>query len=182
MKKVLLLMVAVMCVSGLAYGQSNVGSIDIFSDANLTDCNITAPPAGVFPVWIAQTNVFDGTTAVQFALVTPSTMLNVGEIASFFLTLGNTTTGVSIAYGGCKTGTFLLLQINYLGQGATAPCELITVVRDPIKPGIQYIDCDENLIIVPQAGQARVNPDISCLCAVPVHETTWGGIKALYQN
>jgi hypothetical protein len=27
-----------------------------------------------------------------------------------------------------------------------------------------------------------VNPDVTCMCSVPVNETTWGGIKALYQN
>jgi hypothetical protein len=181
MKKVVLLTVAVMCVSGLAFGQ-NVGSIDIFSDVGLTDCNIVAPPAGVFPVWIAQTNVGGGVTAVQFKLNTPATITSVGEIPSFQLTLGNTTTGVSISYSACKTGTFLLLQINYLAQGPTAACEWITVAPEPSDPGIQFIDCNDNTIFLPSAGEARVNPDISCTCNVPVQETTWGGIKALYQN
>ena len=181
MKKVLLMTLSVICVSGLAYGQ-DVGSIDIFADPGLTSCNITTPPAGVFSAYIAHTHVGDGATAVQFKLDTPPTMINVGEIPSFQLTIGSTTTGVSISYSACKTGTFQILLVNYVPGGVTPPCSWISVVPDPSDPGIQFADCSSNTVYLPSAGQARVNPDGTCSCTVPVNETTWGGIKALYTN
>jgi hypothetical protein len=56
---------------------------------------------------------------------------------------------------------------------------LIGIVPAPNKPGVRAVDCAENSVII-TGGQARVNPDGTCQCAVPVNETTWGNIKALY--
>jgi len=179
MKKVVLLALSVICVSGLAFGQ-NVGSIDIFADPGLTVCNIVPPPAP-FSVYVAQTNVGDGTTAVQFMLESPANFSSLGE-SSPYLTIGNSSTGVSVSFSACKSGTFLILTVTYFAAGVTPACDWMSVVADPSDPGVQYIDCSDNTIFVPSAGQARVNPDVTCMCSVPVNETTWGGIKALYQN
>jgi hypothetical protein len=187
MKKVLLLTLAVIGVSSLAYGQ-DVGSIDIFSDAAFTNCNIAAPPAGTFVVYVAQTHVGDGTTAVQFKIDHPPTFSVLAESSPFALVLGDSDTGIAISYTTCQTGTFLILTITYLAEDVSAPCGLMTIAPDPDATGggdrIKFVDCNDNQHYdLTQAGQARVNPDVTCTCNyLPVQETTWGGIKALYQD
>lgn len=183
MRKVLLLTIAVMCVSSLAYGQAGHGSIDIFSDAGFTSCNITTPAAEAYTVYIAQTNVTNGTTACAFSIDKPAALLNLGEtVPDPFLKIGNSDDGVSISYTLCLTGTFLVMSITYFGAAGT--CDLMTVVGDPTSTTgeVEFIDCDAIRSSIPQAGQARLNPDGTCTCDVPVQETTWGGIKALYDN
>ena len=184
MRKVLLLTVAVICLPGLALSQGyNAGSIDLFSDAALTSCNITVPAVGPFSVYIAQTNVGDGTIACQFKIDRPLDFIHVGDIPSYPLTLGSSEAGVSVSYGGCETGTFLILTANYFGA-VTPACGLMTVVPDPNSSTglVQFIGCSDERVTMDTAGQARLNPDGSCLCSVPVEDTTWGGIKALYQD
>ena len=184
MRIVLLLTVAVICLPGLAMSQYNAGSIDIFSDAALTSCNITVPAVGPFSVYVAQTNVGDGTIACQFRMQRPSTFAHLGDIPSYPLTLGNSDAGVSVSFGRCLTGTFLILTCNYFASGVTPPCEWMTIVPDPNSSTglVQFIGCDDERVTMDQAGEARLNPDGTCMCSVPVEETTWGGIKALYQD
>ena len=179
MKKVLLLTLAVVCISSLAYGQDS-GTIDIFSDPQLTDCNITA--VGQFTVYIGHTNS-TGATASAFRIDHPSTYFFLGEQQAQGLMIGNSETGVGLSYNTCLSGSFLILTINYLDQG-TGTCELMTVLGDQthVSGQVAVVDCNETARRYDQAGQARVNPDGSCQCAIPVEETTWGGIKALYQD
>lgn len=183
MKKALLLALAVICVSSVAYGQS--GSIDIFGDAGATSCNVTASPDGIFNVYIYHTNAIGGVTASAWLMDRPmATFNNVGEVSPFPLKLGGSDVGISFSYEGCRTGSFLILTITYWGQSATAPCGLMTIVGDPntVTGEVEFADCSPFPVrtSVPQAGQARLNPDGTCSCNVPVEETTWGGIKSLY--
>jgi hypothetical protein len=179
MKKVLLLALAVICVSSLAYGQ-NVGTIDIFGDAQLQSCNVTA--AGQFSIYVAQTNS-GGSTAVAFRIDRPATMLRLGDTPAFPLAIGDSDNGIGVVFNTCLTGTFLVLTVSYFDQG-TAGCEWMTILGDlsSTSQRIGIVDCDDIKWESDQAGQARVNPDGSCQCAVPVEETTWGGIKSLYQD
>lgn len=180
MKRVLLLTVGVVCVFGSAFGQ-DVGSIDIFSDPGFSDCNITSV-AAPFHVYVAHTNAVVGATAVQFLLEVPADLLYVGETSPYTLKIGTSISGVSISYSACKTGTFLLLDVSFLG-GSTPACALMSIVPGPGDDQVQVADCNSQSVFLPLAGQARVNDDGSCTCNyLPVAETTWGGIKALYQD
>ena len=177
MKKVLLLTLAVICISSLAYSQ-NVGTIDIFGDGQLTTCNVTA--GGLFSVYVAHTNS-GGALASRFRIDHPATFNFLGDTPAFPLALGNSETGIAVSYNTCQTGTFLVLTVNYFDMG-TGTCEWMTILPDQTaaQPSVGIVDCDEVRWDSQQAGQARVNPDASCTCNVPVEETTWGGIKALY--
>jgi hypothetical protein len=177
MKRALLLTLAVVCVSGLAYGQ-DAGTIDIFSDAGLTSCNVTA--AAQFNVYIGHTNS-SGATASAFRIDHPATLIFLGEIQAQGLKIGSSEDGVGLSYNTCLNGTFLILTVTYFDQG-TPPCALMTILGDSTHPSgqVAIVDCDETAFRFDQGGQARVNPDGTCQCNVPVEETTWGGIKALY--
>ena len=180
MKKALLLALAVISVSSLAFGQPGgpMGTIDIFSDPALTDCNVS--PAGQVTVYIGHTNS-SGATASAFRIDHPPTFLFLGEQQAQGLKIGSSETGVGLSYNTCLAGTFLILTVNYFDQG-TGICDWMTILGDQTHPSgqIALVDCDQNSVRYDQGGQARVNPDLSCTCNVPINETSWGRIKALY--
>ncbi len=188
MKRILLLTVVVLCLAGLAFAQSDVGSIDIFSDAAYTSCNFI-DVIGLVPVYIVHTHANDGAAASQWMLELGAGVIMqfVGSNSPFPTAIGNPLTGISIAYGSCQTGNTLILTVNFFGSGTSATCSLMSIVPDPgaLSGMVEIVDCLEppvgpNKITLEKGGQGRVNPDLTCDCTVPVRETTWGGIKALY--
>ena len=191
MKRLLLLTVAVLCLSGLAFAQQDVGSIDIFSDGGYTSCNVT-DAVGLVPVYIVHAHATNGATASQWKLELGAgmTMTSVGESSPYATKIGDSLNGVSIAYGSCQTNpNNLILTVNFFGQGTSTTCSLLSIVPDPaaLTGMVEIVDCLQppngpNKITLQKGGQARVNPDGTCQCNVPVQETTWGGIKALYQD
>ncbi|MCK4776515.1 MAG: hypothetical protein KAT30_17080, partial [Candidatus Krumholzibacteria bacterium] len=76
-------------------------------------------------------------------------------------------------------------RIDYFAQGLSPPCSYIQVVADPLAydpPGIQVADCAfPPNVVNATGGDVVVNPDASCMCNIPVEETTWGKVKALYR-
>jgi hypothetical protein len=95
--------------------------------------------------------------------------------------VGTSVDGVTIEYGSCRTSSIYLGQIHF--QGTSAPdCSHVGIVPDPgaVSGKIEAVDCNDNPMY-PTGGQAIVNPTPDCQCTVPVEETTWGEIKALYR-
>jgi len=189
MKRILLLTVAVLCVAGLASAQQDVGSIDIFSDGLYTSCNVV-DVVGIVPVYVVHTHANDGAAASQWKLeLDPGvTMASVGSINAYPTAIGDPLVGISVAYGACQTAANnLLVTINFFGSGTSATCGLMSIVPDPASLSglVEIVDCLQppfgpNKVTLEKGGQARVNPDGTCDCTVPVQETTWGGIKSLY--
>ena len=181
MKKVLLSMLAVICMSSLAYAQPGTafGTIDIFADPALTSCNVTT--AAVFPVYIGHTNTA-GATASAFHIDHPADFVFLGEVQAQGLKLGSSENGVGLSYNTCLSGTFLILTVQYATQGSPT-CGLMTILGDltHVSQQVAIVNCSEISSRYDQGGQARVNPDGTCQCSVPVQQTTWGGIKALYE-
>jgi hypothetical protein len=181
----MLLVVVLLSVSSLAFAQYNPGSLDVYSDVGQTSCNFT--DAGFLSVFIFHTHT-DGATAARFALELPEsgTYTLLGDLWQFQTIIGNTRDGVSIGYGNCvgQTSDVYLGQANYATAGPSAACGLITVVPDPTATSglVEFVDCaaPAEFAYISVGGQGRVNSDGTCDCTVPVQETTWGGIKALY--
>jgi hypothetical protein len=102
-----------------------------------------------------------------------------------YIGTGNASTGITIAYGMCVTSPNMIMKIDFFAQGLSPPCSYIRVVPDPaaVPPGVLVADCSFPLPILQIAtgGAMVVNPDPSCMCSIPVEETTWGQVKALYQ-
>ena len=60
----------------------------------------------------------------------------------------------------------------------------MSIIPDPSAPSgeIEGVDCMEPANkTFPTGGGGRINSDQTCDCNVPVEDTTWGGIKALYK-
>ena len=87
-----------------------------------------------------------------------------------------------MGYGSCLASPIVLVPINYFVHGTSAPCSFIDVVAPLTTGQIEVVDCNNNLLVATGA-RTFVNPDATCDCnlPVPVEETTWGRVKALYQ-
>jgi hypothetical protein len=181
MKRSLLIAVVVLFGASMAFAQA--GSIGLFADDAGTSCNVTAPLGGIFYVYMFHLNT-TGATASLFMVEYPVGASYVADgvpPGTPYLIIGNSNAGISVAYSRCETGSFWIATATMIGAGA-ATCSYMSVVPHPNATSgeIEAVDC-ESYRMYPTGGQAVVNGDGTCDCAVPVNDKTWGGIKALYQ-
>ena len=164
--------------SGLSLAQA--GSIGVFADPQGTNCNLDNT-SGSMDVYCVHVDT-PGTTMCQFAIeIIGVALTNIGETSSFS-TLGNSQDGIGISYGSCLASPIHLLTITY--NGVSDPCDMIRVVDDPtaIPPGIYMTGCSVGIDVhVASGGAAYINNDGSCPCDVPLEETNWGRVKALFR-
>ena len=175
MKRSVLIVLALMLVASMA----NAESIMVFSDAAGSDCNWADAAPALQPVYIFHMYSVVGATVSQWKLNAPATWSHLGDNSPFALVIGTSIEDCSISYGACMTGNFLLMTVNFFGSGLEAPCTVFGIGAAPGKAGVQIIDCADGRTF-PPGGSGIVNPTVDCDCDVPVEDTTWGGIKALY--
>jgi len=181
MTKVTLGMFGLIClVSGLAQGDT----IGLYADQSGTNCNITATSSLAY-VYVV--HVTTGATASEFSAPKPVCWTGatwVGDQCPFVPCFdGPSQTGMMIGYGSCKAGAIHILTIVYSVQGPSPSCCSYPLLRDPRyawKTPV-VIDCNENLVSAVGL-VATINGNATCPCGypVPVEETTWGSVKALY--
>jgi len=179
MKKALLLTLVLMLGATMAFAQN--GSIGVFADPAGASCNLSGA-AGMLYVYFVHVNAL-GATASQWAAPAPTCMTatRLADLPVFAINLGNTAAGITIGYGVCKTGSFHIITALYQTIiGPTACCRW-SVVADPSLPSgkIEIPDCDFNLSYG-TGGQALVG-SMCPTCNVPLEDTTWGQMKALYE-
>jgi hypothetical protein len=111
-----------------------------------------------------------------------------GDQAVFGVVLGSSQTGFAMGYGICLSSPIHVLTMAFFAAGGTTRCCEYIVDGDPrtYSGQVEVVDCQGNLLI----GSGRANtvngaPAV-CECstetAVPVEETSWGAIKALYRE
>jgi hypothetical protein len=176
MKRSVLIALVVVFSASMAFAQA--GSIGIYADNTASSCDIVA--AGFAQIHSFHMNA-PGATGSQWKLDHPVAWTHFGDIWEFPTIIGNSSAGVSIGYGACLASPIYLGVSNYGASGDPA-CTFISVIPDPtsLSGQIEGVDCAANKTF-PTGGAAYVNGDGSCPCNVPVEETTWGGVKALYQ-
>lgn len=187
MKKFVLTVLALVVVASPAFAQ--FGDISGYADAAGTSCNIVDnQPFAFIDVFFLHKNT-SGATASQFTVTLTGgstfTYINSTE-APGMLRIGEANNDMSLAYGGCLTGDFLIVTVRYLGNGGSAACSRVTLTPAPSTPipgEVAMVDCSvpSGELRIPATGQAIINPNVTCQCNVAVQETTWGGIKALYR-
>jgi hypothetical protein len=166
------------------------GRIQIFSDGNLTDCNLTDNVAGLLTVYIYHINT-GGATASSFGLdvVSGGSTLTFLYHQSPYLVAGAPPSSFAISYGAClgQSGPVEILTIHFSAAGNSPACSYIEIVDDPTADPVmvQVTDCAApNPNLSPGEGSiAYINDgDGSCSCiTIPVEDTSWGQIKALYR-
>jgi hypothetical protein len=166
-----------------------LGSIGLFADEGASSCSVyDIIPAFVITIYVVHVHT-PGAAGAQFMVDHWSWGANltvlVETVTPPYIHVGNSETGISIGYGGmCVPAPNMILTISYLGSGQSLPCSYILVMPAPTAgpPGIYVTDCatPPNLLNA-TGGALLVNPMLDCNCSIPVEETTWGRVKALYQ-
>jgi len=182
MRRVLLMSLLMLLVTSVAFAQ--VGQIGIYADAAGSDCRVVDAVPGLLSVYVVHADV-GGSNAVLFK-VAPSAGVTMTHISdnSAFLLLGNSETSIAVAYGGCMSGTFLILTMGYFASGTTPACEQLDIVPadDSVNGLVEYVDCTDTKheVATGQSGFIGGDSD-SCPCpGTAVRPATWGAIKALY--
>jgi hypothetical protein len=166
--------------------------ISVFEDPTGYDCSLNQlvePPALNSFYTVHKYNA--GSTASQFKVNVDASGLFPHSFTSPYLILGSWPDGVSIGYGGCVAGDHVLMTLNFLWFGEPTTCEnMLIVVPSPTSPvpgEVAVARCGDPIVVVgATGGHAYVGPESDtcpclCQCPHPVHETTWGGVKALYR-
>jgi len=180
MRKGLLLTVVLMLGAGMAFAQG--GTFGLYGDNAGTSCWLNDKTPGLTPYYVVHLNT-TAASAAEFAAPKPSCLLAtwLSDTSVFPVTVGGSQTGVSIGYGSCRAAPIHILTLNFFTQGMTGACCLYRVLPHPVNGGPWMVDCASNQL---PAGTniAVVNGNATCTCEiVPADDTTWGGVKALYE-
>ena len=163
------------------------GSIGLFVDPGGTICDVYDQLPGLVTVYVVHMYT-PGATGSRFMVNHWSwgaALIHLGEtVTPPYIGIGSYTTGITIGYNACVPSPNMIMKLDFFGNGISATCSYIQVVPDPlaVPPGIYVMGCTAPLNWAPATGgDVVVNPDPSCMCDIPVQETTWGRVKALYQ-
>jgi hypothetical protein len=97
--------------------------------------------------------------------------------------IGDTQSALSVAYNECLNGEVLVCAVTYTGTGSSPACSFISIYAAYTGPSdVEEVTCDYIVEIITNLGEVVVNPTETCTCdiLVPVEETSWGRVKALY--
>lgn len=169
----------VICANAALSEDSFIGA---YSEMDGTSCNFDGPT----PVWIVHINS-PGVTELFFKVDWPVGPWHVYVWAiSGAIVSGSIWTGIHVWWDdGCRSGTYIVGDISWGSDEPIPNCTQIGIVAHPDRPSgrIEGLDCNQNTVYI--TGQyAVVNPvpeECWCDSPVPVEQTTWGQIKALYR-
>jgi hypothetical protein len=191
MKRALVGAGAMLLIAAAALGQ--YGEIGVYTDQGGCDCNVyDSVPGNLVSVYVVHRNISQGLTGVRFVVTGGGgmmmTYLGESKVGPPMEITGNIVDGYDVRYGSCITGSLTIMEILYLGMATSATCSWLEISAAPnaVTGQVEGSDCNETVVVV-SGRQTPVNPDDTCECInlscqpVPVEETTWGGIKALYQ-
>lgn len=179
MKKILMLALAMTMVAGVAMADD----IGIFTDQIGGDnCTLVPPAFQPFTVYVVH-RAPGGATGSVFKLTNTSGYSLSAAVLGGYLSIGDAFTDLSLAYGGCLTGSIAVLSVN--GFGFPVPgqvCGVVQVGNVPSQAASLTVDC--NFAEIPAgAGKFVFNSDMTCPCIEPnaTEESTWGKVKNLYR-
>lgn len=125
-----------------------------------------------------------GSTGSAWRVDNTSTMIAVSSDCGTLSFTGDPFTGISLAYGSCMTGSFLICQLTYLNTTADAipGCNQLNVMPYPAQLTVMTIDCDQDAHAA-GGGFFSFDPltDWCWDCAGATETSTWGAVKALYR-
>ena len=131
MKPILLAAVLTALLPGILLAQAGV--VCLFADPDGVDCGLRDDAPGLMQVYVLHL-YSGGATAIEFSAPMPPCMLGatwISDTATFPITLGDSQTGVSVAYGSCL-GVFIhALTINYAVAGLTSADCAYPVLPNP---------------------------------------------------
>ena len=178
MRLLLLVVGAIMLLSVNSVAQG-VGAIVLCRGENTSICDFSGNPSGAVETVHVFHSFHGGVTASNFKIQDIGTNWTwiVDQPQGGTTIVGNTRDGGLFAYGGCITTEFNFVNVLYATAGTAGPCSSLEVVPNPasLTGTIEGVNCDD-IKLVADGSRVFVN------CTVPVEETTWGAVKALYGN
>ena len=186
------LMVAALCVPAFAGGNPDVQMYISFDQSGAGGLvhNYTMTPMVAFDAYVCVTELDIGLTGVSFAL---TDVLNdypgMFAVAAFTnlldVPIGDVFTGISLASSTCRTEEVVVVGSLFLFPSVAG--DLCLELKDHPDFPRWVVDCtepDEELdfycVLAHGTIGAGVCPDGDCEI-VPVEDSTWGSIKALYR-
>jgi len=170
MKKVLLLMVAVLMVSSVAMADS----IGVFSDNTGSSCALGNIAGQFSPTATIIHTSPGGATGSRFKVTFPAGTAFFG-FNSPFVPVGALNTDLSLGYGSCITGSIVLGTINAIYGAGTGKLE-----KADLQSQIIYTDCSFGEYPA-TGGYFYVNSTGPCTDIVATEPSTWGQVKSLYR-
>lgn len=127
----------------------------------------------------------DPISAAAFRLVTGGgfTGVYVGETVIGNVWFGNTQDGIAVSLDACYQAPRLLVTVQYMTDGTSPSCSWLEVVGHPDYGGVAMVDCNGSLYIQIESYKLvviRSWADREACGLLPVEESTWGRVKALY--
>jgi hypothetical protein len=187
-----LVCLALVCVSSPALSQTG-GLISLTGTADGSVCSIIDTSPGSVEVHIIVFNVI-GLNAIQFAAPKPNCWTGATWVSDNIptpVTIGDTqdtVIGLAIAWGGlCLDGPAYVGSMTFSTLGNAPPCCSYPILKatgdlHPEIDGPIAVLCSDPQHVAGVTANAVINPESQCACVqpVPVEESTWGAIKALY--
>jgi len=167
MKKVLLLMVAVLMVSNVAMA-SHFG---LYTDGSGSSCELGAAGFNTTATVVEKFSL--GSTGCRLKAILPAGS-NFFGFTTNFVPIGNLTSDLSLGYGQCLNGTIPLGTLAAILAPGT-----ITVTAADAYPNIIITDC--NFGEYPATGGFAYVAGTGPCGEIATEQSTWGSVKALYR-
>jgi hypothetical protein len=188
MKRILVVVIAVVIGLMAINANAQIPNVQVYFDYNLTEtganCPVAPPGTVLDSCYVVANNFNMWMNAIEYTIDYPPQILWVGDVfPTDRLTIGNSPSGVGVSWPlpGNAFGALVIQKIRFYwmcdncdpqGPNADAP---ISVLPYPLQSTVRAVRWPD-LAIVPGVGMT------SLICAtVPVEETTWGGIKSMYE-
>jgi hypothetical protein len=171
MKKVLLLMVAVLMVSSIAMADEHIG---VYTDGTASSCALGNIAGQFFPGATIVQRTTTGATGSRFKVTFPAGTAFFG-FNTPYVPVGVLTTDLSLGYGSCLTGSFVLGTINAIYQNGVGKLE-----KADLQTQIIYTDCSFGEYPA-TGGYFYVGSTGPCEDLVATEPSTWGQVKSLYR-
>jgi len=160
------------------------GNLAVYADVNALSCDLEDRRVGEICEYYVIHMLTPGVAASQFKIDTNHGGGFMTESSPYIIIRGDSRNGIIISYGACRSGPIHILTLTYFCLNITPPCAEMSVVGHPTAnpPGLLAWDCN-NVRVPAQGYTSYINSDGNCPCTspIPVQETTWGLVKALYQ-
>jgi hypothetical protein len=155
--------------------------IAIYSDAALSDCTLSDGAPVIRNIYVAEHS--DEATALRFRVVASPGFTGtwVAETSPFYV-IGTSPVDVSIGFGRCMQGQFLVLTMTYQMFG-TSTCSELSIAAAPGLSQPICIYCSFHELPCSGYGSLHVNCSGTFECnPLATEPVTWGRVKALYRD
>jgi hypothetical protein len=189
MKKVLAVVLAAAFVSLTALGAyAQIPNVQWFFDENLTQTSADCDGSAFNTGYIVAVNFNEFISSVEYTINYPvsgdMTIVGEGSVNALQLNIGNTQTGIASAWAlplNCFQPT-VILQVIYswnscsnCNPGANKNQSIVADIHPTGR--LSYVRWPDNTRF-----DAIGMTSLVCPGAIPTEETSWGAVKALYDN